>query len=77
MAYQEIIRAWKGKEYQRRLSEEQRAVLPEHPVGLIELADAELSSVASGFCFYDIYPPICFLPFWPVSYSPDCGLVYV
>ena len=45
MAYIEIIRAWKGKEYRRSLSEEQRAVLPEHPAGLIELEDAELDNV--------------------------------
>ena len=48
MSYLDIIRAWKDEEYQLRLSEEQRAVLPEHPAGLIELADAELDDVAGG-----------------------------
>jgi mersacidin/lichenicidin family type 2 lantibiotic len=45
MSYREIIRAWKGKEDRRSLSKEQRAVLPEHPAGLIELEDAELDNV--------------------------------
>jgi mersacidin/lichenicidin family type 2 lantibiotic len=45
MAYRETIRVWKGKESRRRLSEEQPAVLPKHPAGLIELADAELDAV--------------------------------
>jgi mersacidin/lichenicidin family type 2 lantibiotic len=45
MAYVDIIRAWKDKEYRRRLNKEQRTVLLEHPAGLMELADAELDAV--------------------------------
>ena len=45
MSYRDIIRAWKGKEYERSPSKEQRAVLPEHPARLMELADAELDNV--------------------------------
>ena len=48
MSYRDIIRAWKDEEYRLSLSEEQRAVLPEHPAGLIELADAELDDAAGG-----------------------------
>jgi mersacidin/lichenicidin family type 2 lantibiotic len=48
MSYLDIIRAWKDKEYRLSLSEEQRAVLPEHPAGLIELADAELDNATGG-----------------------------
>ncbi len=44
----DIIRAWKDEEYRRSLSEEQRALLPEHPAGFIELADAELEPAAGG-----------------------------
>jgi mersacidin/lichenicidin family type 2 lantibiotic len=36
---------WKGKEGKRSLNKEQRVVLPEHPAGLLELADAELDAV--------------------------------
>ncbi len=46
MSTLDIIRAWKDEEYRASLSEEQRALLPAHPAGLIELADAEL--VAGG-----------------------------
>ena len=42
MSYLDIIRAWKDEEYRLSLSEEQRAVLPEHPAGLIELEDVDL-----------------------------------
>jgi mersacidin/lichenicidin family type 2 lantibiotic len=45
MSYIDIIRAWKGKEYWLSLSKKQPAVLPEHPAGLMELADAELDAV--------------------------------
>jgi mersacidin/lichenicidin family type 2 lantibiotic len=48
MSYLDIIRAWKDEEYRLSLSEEQRAVLPEHPAGLIELEDAELDDAAGG-----------------------------
>jgi mersacidin/lichenicidin family type 2 lantibiotic len=45
MSYLDIIRAWKGKESRRSLSEEQPAVLPEDEARLMELADAELDAV--------------------------------
>jgi mersacidin/lichenicidin family type 2 lantibiotic len=45
MSYLDIIRAWKGKESQRGLSEKQPAVLPEDEARLTELADAELDAV--------------------------------
>lgn len=48
MSYLDIIRAWKDEEYRLSLSEEQRAVLPEHPAGLIELEDADLDNAAGG-----------------------------
>jgi mersacidin/lichenicidin family type 2 lantibiotic len=41
-----IIRAWKDAEYRQSLSEAERALLPEHPAGLIELSDADL--IAAG-----------------------------
>src|SRR5918999_1313304 len=45
MAYTDIIRVRKGKESRRRLTKEQPVVRPEHPAGLIALADAELDAV--------------------------------
>jgi mersacidin/lichenicidin family type 2 lantibiotic len=44
ISYQEIIRAWKDEEHRLSLS----VVLPEHPAGLIALADAELDDDAAG-----------------------------
>jgi mersacidin/lichenicidin family type 2 lantibiotic len=44
----DIIRAWKDEEYRLSLTEEQRALLPDNPAGLLELSDADLESVAGG-----------------------------
>ena len=44
----DIIRAWKDEEYRNSLSELERAALPQHPAGEIELSDAELETVAGG-----------------------------
>jgi mersacidin/lichenicidin family type 2 lantibiotic len=49
MSKETIIRAWRDEEYLLSLSEELRALLPEHPAGLIELSDEELELVAGGF----------------------------
>ena len=45
MPHRDIIRVRKGKDHERRVSEKQPAVLPEHPAGLMELVDAELDNV--------------------------------
>ncbi len=44
----DIIRAWKDEEYRLSLTEEQRALLPDNPAGLLELSDADLESVTGG-----------------------------
>lgn len=41
MSNLDIIRAWKDEGFRRRLSQEQRAQLPEHPSGAIELQASE------------------------------------
>ncbi len=48
MSKKDIIRAWKDAEYRQSLSETERAMLPEHPAGLIELSDADLGIVSGG-----------------------------
>ena len=40
-----IIRAWQDPEYRKSLSPEEQALLPENPVGQIELSEAELTEV--------------------------------
>lgn len=44
----DIIRAWKDEDYRLSLTEEQRALLPALPVGLIELSDEDLGAAAGG-----------------------------
>ena len=48
MSHLDIIRAWKDEEYRLNLTPGQRALLPAHPAGVIELTDAELDGVAGG-----------------------------
>jgi mersacidin/lichenicidin family type 2 lantibiotic len=48
MSIQDIIRAWKDAEYRESLNQHQRALLPEHPAGLIELTDADIGLVAGA-----------------------------
>ncbi|HEX6292732.1 MAG TPA: mersacidin/lichenicidin family type 2 lantibiotic [Herpetosiphonaceae bacterium] len=48
MSNVDIIRAWKDEEYRASLSETERAALPEHPAGLVELTDEELDLAAGG-----------------------------
>ncbi len=48
MSHENIIRAWKDEDFRNSLSEKERTLLPEHPVGLAELTDAELGGVAGG-----------------------------
>jgi mersacidin/lichenicidin family type 2 lantibiotic len=48
MSRHQIIRAWKDPEFRNRLSQAERELLPAHPAGLVELADADLDAVAGG-----------------------------
>ena len=48
MSIKNIIRAWKDEDYRLNLSEAERALLPEHPAGLIELSGAEMDGVVGG-----------------------------
>ncbi|MDC0773911.1 mersacidin/lichenicidin family type 2 lantibiotic [Streptomyces sp. HD] len=44
----EIVRAWTDPEYRAGLSPAERAEVPDHPSGMVELSDADLDSVAGG-----------------------------
>lgn len=48
MSYLNIIRAWEDVEYRLSLSEAERAQLPAHPAGIIELTELELDAVVGG-----------------------------
>lgn len=45
-----IVRAWKDTRYRRKLTDAERAALPPHPAGMIELSTAELETVAGAGC---------------------------
>jgi mersacidin/lichenicidin family type 2 lantibiotic len=42
----DVVRAWKDAKYRRSLTDEQRATLPAHPAGLVEISDEQLKSAA-------------------------------
>lgn len=44
----EIIRAWRDADYFFSLSDDQLASLPANPVGMIELSEDALTTVAGG-----------------------------
>jgi mersacidin/lichenicidin family type 2 lantibiotic len=48
MLSEKTIRAWKDVEYRLSLSDAERAQLPEHPAGLVEMTEKELSPVGGG-----------------------------
>ncbi len=48
MKTKDVIRAWKDAGYRHNLSEADRAILPAHPSGMIELTDADLGVVSGG-----------------------------
>jgi mersacidin/lichenicidin family type 2 lantibiotic len=48
LTVQEIIRAWKDKNFRDNLSDEQRAQLPANPAGLVEIGDEQLLQVTGA-----------------------------
>ena len=48
MSVEQIIRAWKDEDFRTSLSAAERALLPEHPAGLIDLTAAELDALTGG-----------------------------
>lgn len=44
----DVVRAWKDAEYRESLCAEERAALPNHPAGLVDLSDAELEAVCGA-----------------------------
>ena len=45
----DIVRAWKDARYRQNLTAEQQAMLPENPVGELNLTDADLAEVHGGY----------------------------
>jgi mersacidin/lichenicidin family type 2 lantibiotic len=55
----DVYRAWRDGEYFQGLSEEERAQLPEGPVGAIQLSDEELRA-ASGLSTLTTHQSWCY-----------------
>jgi mersacidin/lichenicidin family type 2 lantibiotic len=68
MSKQSIIRAWKDEEYRLSLTEAERALLPAHPAGAVELTAAELGAVQGGFMTNGAGVPTKICP----TYSAKC-----
>lgn len=59
MKREQIIRAWRDQDYFLSLSDEQRAGLPENPVGMIELSQEALANVlgaSHSTCWVSCHP---------------------
>ena len=52
----DVVRAWKDAEYRESLGAEERAALPNHPAGLVDLSDAELESVRGAIINGEPHP---------------------
>lgn len=48
MKKQEIIKAWRNRGFYESLSEAERALLPAHPAGVLDLEDKMLNEVVGG-----------------------------
>ena len=48
MKKKQILEAWRNEEYYLSLSEEERARIPEHPSGLLDIEDDVLKSITGG-----------------------------
>jgi mersacidin/lichenicidin family type 2 lantibiotic len=54
MSTEHIIRAWRDEEYRESLNAEQSAILPESPVGAIDLTESELAEAQGGWWVNDV-----------------------
>jgi mersacidin/lichenicidin family type 2 lantibiotic len=73
MSSVDIVRAWKDAEYRQSLSEVERAQLPDHPAGLIELTDADLDGVAAGVAPFTFASPCDTTTITVICYTDDCS----
>ena len=48
MKKNQILAAWRDEEYFLSLSDEERAQIPEHPAGLLDVEDDILRSITGG-----------------------------
>jgi mersacidin/lichenicidin family type 2 lantibiotic len=54
MSNEQIVRAWKDSKFRASLTAEQRQMLPQNPIGELDLSEEELGIVAGG-----LTSPVC------------------
>ncbi|HWM87646.1 MAG TPA: mersacidin/lichenicidin family type 2 lantibiotic [Kofleriaceae bacterium] len=64
MTKEAIIRAWRDQDYFLSLSDDERALLPPNPAGMVELSEDALTNVlgaSHSTCFQSCHPqdPSC------------------
>jgi mersacidin/lichenicidin family type 2 lantibiotic len=69
MSIEHVIRAWRDEEYRESLNAEQSAVLPESPIGAIDLSERELAEAEGGMrtSYSPVSSFICLIIWWPSS----------
>jgi mersacidin/lichenicidin family type 2 lantibiotic len=72
MSTEDVIRAWKDKEFRNGLSEAERAALPAHPSGITELDMPALSHVAAAYGEQSI----CVCTAAECFTSPACNMTF-
>jgi mersacidin/lichenicidin family type 2 lantibiotic len=56
MSKVDIIRAWKDEDYRASLTEAERALLPPHPAGLIQLDDEQMKAFFGAGSYFSCAP---------------------
>lgn len=59
MKKKQILEAWRNEEYYRSLSDEERAQVPEHPSGVVDVEDDILRSITGGCGTFDCTSGYC------------------
>lgn len=75
MKKKQILEAWRNEEYYLSLSEEERARIPEHPSGILDIEDGILSTITGGCgapTYKDCPSSACCTPCNPYI-CLDCG----
>jgi mersacidin/lichenicidin family type 2 lantibiotic len=71
----DIVRAWKDEAYWQQLSSEEQTMLPENPVGELELSDGELEIVhgAAGYVNTNALACVQSVLVYCITINGNCG----
>jgi len=71
----DVIKAWKSERYRMSLSDAERARVPAHPAGLVDLTDEDLGEVGGGtsdFTFTCTSGTVCITVAYSCFATCDC-----